>query len=98
MVTILLATILVGVGLAIILNLVYHPADPDHHQCHGSSGERRQRSATFRASTGVTKIGGMSRTVQVFRDNAVERAELQEQNARRRKQPSQERQERDRRV
>ncbi|MBO6890339.1 MAG: HAMP domain-containing protein [Roseibium sp.] len=80
LVTILLATI-GGVGLAIILNLaITRPI-----RTITNVMDRLANGDNEVDIPGIDRgdeIGGMSRTVQVFRDNAVERAELQEQNAR----------------
>jgi methyl-accepting chemotaxis protein len=78
--TILLA-ILGGVGLAFVLNLaITRPirviTDVMHRLANGDS------EVDIPGIDRGDEIGDMSRTVQVFRDNAVERAHLQEQNAR----------------
>jgi methyl-accepting chemotaxis protein len=80
MVTILLA-IAGGIGLAVVLNLaITRPI-----QTITKVMDRLANGDNEVDIPGIDRgdeIGGMSRTVQVFRDNAVERAELQEQNAR----------------
>ncbi|CTQ52349.1 Methyl-accepting chemotaxis protein 4 [Roseibium album] len=80
MVTILLA-IAGGIGLAVVLNLaITRPI-----QTITKVMDRLANGDNEVDIPGIERgdeIGGMSRTVQVFRDNAVERAELQEQNAR----------------
>ncbi|MES0809925.1 methyl-accepting chemotaxis protein [Roseibium sp. SCPC15] len=78
--TILLA-ILGGIGLAFVLNLAI--TRPIHTITNVMN--RLANGDNDVDIPGIDRgdeIGGMSRTVQVFRDNAVERAQLQEQNAR----------------
>jgi len=79
-VTILLA-ILGGVGLAVVLNLaITRPI-----RTITGVMDRLANGDNEVDIPGIDRgdeIGDMSRTVQVFRDNAVERAHLQEQNAR----------------
>jgi methyl-accepting chemotaxis protein len=80
MVTILVA-IAGGIGLAVVLNLaITRPI-----QTITKVMDRLANGDNEVDIPGIERgdeIGGMSRTVQVFRDNAVERAELQEQSAR----------------
>lgn len=80
MVTILLA-IAGGIGLAVVLNLaITRPI-----RTITNVMDRLANGDNEVDIPGIERgdeIGGMSRTVQVFRDNAIERAELQEQNAR----------------
>ncbi|MES0880446.1 methyl-accepting chemotaxis protein [Roseibium sp. SCP14] len=78
--TILLA-ILGGIGLAFVLNLAI--TRPIHTITNVMN--RLANGDNDVDIPGIERgdeIGGMSRTVQVFRDNAIERAQLQEQNAR----------------
>lgn len=79
MMTILLA-ILGGVGLAFVLNLaITRPI-----QTITNVMDRLANGDNEVDIPGIERgdeIGNMSRTVQIFRDNAVERAELQTQNA-----------------
>ena len=79
-VTILLA-ILGGVGLAVVLNLaITRPI-----RTITGVMDRLANGDNEVDIPGIDRgdeIGDMSRTVQVFRDNAVERTQLQEQNAR----------------
>ncbi|MCV0425301.1 MAG: HAMP domain-containing protein [Roseibium sp.] len=79
-ITILLA-ILGGVGLAVVLNL----AITKPIRTITNVMDRLANGDNEVDIAGIDRgdeIGDMSRTVQVFRDNAVERAELQAQNAR----------------
>ena len=78
--TVLLA-ILGGVGLAIILNLaITRPIRTITNVMDRlANGDNEIDIAGIERGD---EIGDMSRTVQVFRDNAVERAELQAQNTR----------------
>jgi methyl-accepting chemotaxis protein len=79
-VTILLA-IMGGIGLAFVLNLaITRPI-----RTITGVMDRLAKGDNEVAIPGIDRgdeIGDMSRTVQVFRDNAIERAQLQEQNAR----------------
>ncbi len=79
-VTILLA-ILGGIGLAFVLNLaITRPI-----QTITNVMDRLANGDNEIEIPGIDRgdeIGGMSRTVQVFRDNAIERAHLQEQSTR----------------
>ncbi|MFN3129746.1 methyl-accepting chemotaxis protein [Roseibium sp.] len=75
-----LLSILGGVGLAIVLNLaITRPIKTITDVMNSLAGGNNEV-----AIPGIDRgdeIGDMSRTVQVFRDNAVERANLQERNA-----------------
>ncbi|WP_428528640.1 methyl-accepting chemotaxis protein [Roseibium sp.] len=75
-----LLSILGGVGLAIVLNLaITRPIKTITDVMNSLAGGNNEV-----AIPGIDRgdeIGDMSRTVQVFRDNAIERANLQERNA-----------------
>jgi len=77
--TILLA-ILGGIGLAVVLNLAITRPIRTITNVMGRLANGDNEVEIPGHDRG-DEIGDMSRTVQVFRDNAIERAQLQEQNA-----------------
>ncbi|WP_420412289.1 methyl-accepting chemotaxis protein [Roseibium sp.] len=75
-----LLSILGGIGLAIVLNLaITRPIRTITNVMNSLAGGDNE--VTIPGLDRGDEIGDMSRTVQVFRDNAIERANLQAQNA-----------------